>query len=38
VQKRLRGAIAKIEAELPELGRYLDQNIRTGMFCGYLVR
>jgi hypothetical protein len=36
VQKRLRGVIQKIEEELPELGRHLDQTIRTGMFCGYL--
>ena len=38
VQKRLREAIRRIEVELPELGRYLDQNIRTGMLCGYLIR
>jgi hypothetical protein len=35
VQKRLRGAIRRIEQELPELGRYFDQAIRTGTFCGY---
>jgi hypothetical protein len=36
VQKRLRGAIRRIEEELPDLGRHLDQTIRTGAFCGYL--
>jgi hypothetical protein len=36
VQKRLRSAIARIAAELPELGRHLDQTVRTGAFCGYL--
>jgi hypothetical protein len=36
VQKRLRGVIQRIEEELPELGRHLDQTIRTGAFCGYL--
>jgi hypothetical protein len=36
VQKRLREAVKRIEAELPELGRHLDQTIRTGVFCGYL--
>jgi hypothetical protein len=36
VQKRLRGAIRRVEEELPPLGRHLDQTIRTGMFCGYL--
>ena len=35
VQKRLREAIRRIEAELPELGRHLDQTVRTGLFCGY---
>ena len=35
VQKRLRGAIRRIEEELPELGRHLDQTIHTGTFCGY---
>jgi hypothetical protein len=36
VQKRVREAIRRIENELPELGRHLDQTIRTGTFCGYL--
>jgi hypothetical protein len=36
VQKRLRGAIKRIEEELPELGRHLDQSVKTGTFCGYL--
>ena len=36
VQKRLRNAIRRIEEGLPELGRHLDQTIRTGTFCGYL--
>jgi hypothetical protein len=35
VQKRLRDAIQRIESELPDLGRHLDQTIRTGVFCGY---
>jgi tetratricopeptide (TPR) repeat protein len=35
VQKRLREAVRKIEDELPELGRHLDQTIHTGIFCGY---
>jgi hypothetical protein len=26
----------RIEADMPELGRHLDQSIRTGIFCGYL--
>ncbi len=36
VQKRLRGAIKRIEDELPDLGRHLDHAIHTGTFCGYL--
>lgn len=36
VQKRLRDAIRKIAAELPDLARHLDQTIHTGTFCGYL--
>ncbi|HKP59608.1 MAG TPA: AAA family ATPase [Polyangiales bacterium] len=36
VQKRLRDAVRRIERGLPELGRHLDQAIRTGIFCGYL--
>ena len=36
VQKRLRNAIRRIEQDLPDLGRHLDQTIRTGAFCGYL--
>jgi hypothetical protein len=35
VQKRLRDAIRRIAAELPELGRHLEQTVRTGFFCGY---
>jgi hypothetical protein len=34
-QKRLREAIRRIDAEMPELGRHLEQTIRTGTFCGY---
>jgi hypothetical protein len=34
-QKRLREAIRRIADELPELGRHLDQTVRTGLFCGY---
>ncbi len=36
VQKRLRKVIRRIEDGLPELGKHLDQGIRTGAFCGYL--
>lgn len=36
VQKRLRDAIRRIEDGLPELGRHLDQTVRTGMFCCYV--
>jgi hypothetical protein len=36
VQKRLREAIRRLEAEIPELGVHLDRTIRTGVFCGYL--
>jgi tetratricopeptide (TPR) repeat protein len=35
VQKRVREAIRRIDDALPELGRHLDQTIRTGIFCGY---
>jgi non-specific serine/threonine protein kinase len=35
VQKRLRETIRRIDTELPELGRHLDQTIFTGYFCGY---
>ncbi|HWB80349.1 MAG TPA: hypothetical protein VG755_35535, partial [Nannocystaceae bacterium] len=35
VQKRLRDALRRIGDELPELGRHLDQSVRTGSFCGY---
>jgi AAA ATPase domain len=36
VQKRLRGAIKKLEDELPELVQHLDRHVHTGTFCGYL--
>jgi hypothetical protein len=36
VQKRLRETLRRIEHELPELGRHLDQTIHTGVFCAYL--
>jgi hypothetical protein len=36
VQKRLRDAVRRIAEGLPELGRHLDQALRTGTFCGYL--
>jgi hypothetical protein len=36
VQKRLREAIRRLEAEIPELGTHLARTIRTGVFCGYL--
>jgi hypothetical protein len=35
VQKRLREALNRIAGELPDLGRHLDQTVRTGIFCGY---
>jgi tetratricopeptide (TPR) repeat protein len=38
VQKRLRDAIRRIEEQLPDLGRHLDQSIRTGVFCAYVPR
>jgi hypothetical protein len=36
VQKRLREAVKRIGEELPDLGRHLDESIRTGAFCAYL--
>jgi hypothetical protein len=36
VTKRLREAVRRIEKDFPELGRHLDQTIRTGVFCAYL--
>jgi hypothetical protein len=36
VQKRVRDAIRRIEDQLPEIGRHLDQTVHTGAFCGYL--
>jgi tetratricopeptide (TPR) repeat protein len=35
VQKRLRGVIRRIAAELPELGRYLDREVQTGLTVCY---
>lgn len=35
VTKRIREVILRIEKELPEVGRHLDQTVRTGLFCGY---
>jgi len=36
VQKRLRGAIKKLEDGVPELAQHLDRFVHTGAFCGYL--
>ena len=36
VGMRIRDAIARIDHELPPLGRHLAVSIRTGMFCAYL--
>jgi hypothetical protein len=36
VQKRIREAIRRIEADVPELGKHLHEAVRTGVFCGYL--
>ena len=35
VERRLRGAIAKIAETLPALGAYLERAVRTGTFCSY---
>ena len=35
VQRRIRGAIRKIEEAQPALGAYLDRTVRTGTFCTY---
>jgi hypothetical protein len=35
VQRRLRGAIGRLEALVPELGHHLDQAVSTGTFCCY---
>ncbi|HEY0706692.1 MAG TPA: hypothetical protein VGG33_07845, partial [Polyangia bacterium] len=35
VQRRIRGAIRKIAADLPETGAYLDRAVKTGAFCSY---
>ncbi len=36
VQKRVRGAIGRLEDALPGLARHLDATVHTGAFCGYL--
>ena len=36
VGMRIRDAIAKIDHELPPLGRHLAVSIRTGIFCAYV--
>ncbi len=35
VTSRVRDAIGRIEAELPELGRHLRASVRTGVYCVY---
>ena len=35
VGMRIRGAIDKIERDLPDLGRHLRHSVRTGMYCSY---
>jgi hypothetical protein len=35
VTSRIRDAIARIETELPELGRHLRASVRTGIYCVY---
>ncbi|MGH2717931.1 MAG: tetratricopeptide repeat protein, partial [Actinomycetota bacterium] len=35
VTRAIRTAIARIEEVLPELGRQLDRDVRTGLFCSY---
>jgi tetratricopeptide (TPR) repeat protein len=35
VQRRIRGAIRKIEEVQPALGTYLERTVRTGTFCAY---
>ncbi len=35
VTSRMRDAIARIDAELPELGRHLRSSVRTGTYCVY---
>ncbi len=35
VTSRMRDAIARIDAELPELGRHLRASVRTGTYCVY---
>ena len=35
VTSRVRDAIARIDAELPELGRHLRASVRTGLYCVY---
>ena len=35
VTSRVRDAIARIDAELPELGRHLRASVRTGIYCVY---
>ena len=32
---RVRDAIGRIDAELPELGRHLRASVRTGTYCVY---
>lgn len=36
VSMRIRAAIARIDHELPPLGRHLTVSVRTGVFCAYL--
>ena len=35
VGMRVRSAIARIERELPDLGRHLRSSVRTGIYCAY---
>jgi non-specific serine/threonine protein kinase len=38
VTQRIKGAIKKIHASDPVLGRHLGQSVRTGIFCSYAPR
>ncbi|MGH9281609.1 MAG: hypothetical protein ACRD0S_01595, partial [Acidimicrobiales bacterium] len=35
VTRRIRDAMARVEAAHPELGRHLRHSVRTGAFCAY---
>jgi len=36
VQRRLRDAISRIAAQLPDAGKHLDNSIKTGIYCSYM--